>query len=641
MKNFRLRISLYAVVFGVAWSFIWSQLLVDFGLLLLILMGVSWYLHPINMNHFATATKIWTVITIIYLIYFAYESFAPYQTFMKSLQHLIIFILFFKLCNLKNAKDGYQIALVSFIALISAFSWNFEAFMVYPFLFTSFFIIVSLIQLSSYPGAAELSVVNFSLKPSRLFIQSAAVLFVILVCGAGIFLMVPRKNIGYLGGLEILKHEYLTGFSSEVKLGEIGNIVLNKKVAFRVKLNKKINETDLYWRGVALDYFNNKEWRNTARFIKMGHASEMVYLRNADKNYLIQKFYNTYIDNRYLFYLYPATGVMVSKYHLMIDENENLVNSSSMYQVYSSQKNPASAFSAEKEPMDRYLQLPELDTRIVNLSRTAAANAISPFEKAARIKSFLMRNYEYTMSPEDIGSEDPVTDFLLFRKKGHCEYFATALCVMLRVNEIPCRMVNGFVGGEYNSLGDYYLVRQSNAHSWVEAYFQDKGWYLLDATPESAREPFALTFSRWLSTINDTMTFWWENYVLLFSASDQASIYQSIASYLHSLKEMLFSLPAITLSGTWMKIIMTAISVIIIVFIIVRVKREYGKTKKTFSGHSSTRFYFLFIIKMRLLGYKKIESMTPLEFMDFIKNSRFGENAEDITVRYCKIKYGR
>src|SRR6202008_3744488 len=77
----------------------------------------------------------------------------------------------------------------------------------------------------------------------------------------------------------------------------------------------------------------------------------------------------------------------------------------------------------------------------------------------------------------------PLEDFLFVQRRGHCEYFATALAILLRTQGIPTRVVNGFFGGEWNEFGGYYAVRQGDAHAWVEGYFPEAGWVMFDPTP--------------------------------------------------------------------------------------------------------------------------------------------------------------
>src|SRR5438445_13833159 len=94
-----------------------------------------------------------------------------------------------------------------------------------------------------------------------------------------------------------------------------------------------------------------------------------------------------------------------------------------------------------------------------------------------------MLKYGYTLELPRVRPADSLANFLFERKQGHCEYFASAMAVMLRTLHIPSRVVNGFRTGEFNDLTGNYVVRASNAHSWVEAYFPGYGWVSFDPTP--------------------------------------------------------------------------------------------------------------------------------------------------------------
>ena len=111
-----------------------------------------------------------------------------------------------------------------------------------------------------------------------------------------------------------------------------------------------------------------------------------------------------------------------------------------------------------------------------------------PSQRRGRWSATSGRSYRYSLELKGRpGSADPLAVFLFESRAGHCEYFATAMAVMLRQTGIPARLVNGFRTGEYNALGDAWVVRQYDAHSWVEAYFKPYGWIEFDPTPAQAQ----------------------------------------------------------------------------------------------------------------------------------------------------------
>jgi len=99
-----------------------------------------------------------------------------------------------------------------------------------------------------------------------------------------------------------------------------------------------------------------------------------------------------------------------------------------------------------------------------------------PFDKAVAMESYLRDNFTYTLNLRSKPGDDPLAHFLFETRAGHCEYFASAMAIMLRTLGIPSREVNGFLPGEYNDVAGDYIVRASDAHSWVEAYFPGSGW---------------------------------------------------------------------------------------------------------------------------------------------------------------------
>ncbi len=136
--------------------------------------------------------------------------------------------------------------------------------------------------------------------------------------------------------------------------------------------------------------------------------------------------------------------------------------------------------------LERYLQLPPIDSRIRRLAKEIVekAGAENAYDKVAALEKHLITNYEYSLEGGH-DAEDPLSDFLFGIERGHCEYFSSAMVIMARSLGIPARPVGGFFGGEYNEAGNYISIRQADAHSWVEVWFTGYGWIVFDPTPPS------------------------------------------------------------------------------------------------------------------------------------------------------------
>ncbi len=148
--------------------------------------------------------------------------------------------------------------------------------------------------------------------------------------------------------------------------------------------------------------------------------------------------------------------------------------------------------SAVPEAFEGYLRRTEgLSPEVGALARQIVGKADNRYDKVALLMEHLGRlSYTTDLEPSQrvIDGADPLEGFLFDTKAGHCEYFATALAVLGREVGVPTRLVNGYYGAHYNALGEFYAVRQADAHSWVEVWFgPEGGWITFDPTPPAGR----------------------------------------------------------------------------------------------------------------------------------------------------------
>jgi len=185
------------------------------------------------------------------------------------------------------------------------------------------------------------------------------------------------------------------------------------------------------------------------------------------------------------------------------------------------------------DPPVRYLQMPGGMEDISDLARRVGGKGTT-LQQARRIGEYLRQNYTYSLKtdqpPKGI---TPIQYFLFNSRKGFCEHYATAMVLMLRSLDIPSRIVTGFLGGDENSYGNYVIVRQSNAHSWVEADIDGK-WLRFDPTPaaRSSEAPDALAL------MLDSLRMSWYRYVVGFTSRDQMRMLQAFSTPVISLPSL-------------------------------------------------------------------------------------------------------
>ena len=312
------------------------------------------------------------------------------------------------------------------------------------------------------------------------------------------FAGIPRMDGAGVGGRD--GGVDMAGFGQDVELGDLGAILDNPDVVMRARVRDAAGQPmqgPFYFRGIALDHFDGRRWTHTlGGEIRAGRAArpggpvvtQSIVLEPLGEAVLFGIPQPIHVEGL------SGTTVDTSGTWRWRGEPERLE-----YTVYSSTDEQA----AERMPESRaeraalrsgaWMSLPPgLDPRIAALAETLAAQAgaeATPLEVAREMERHLRGTFTYTDVPEVDDARQPLSDFLFRSRRGHCEFFATALAVLLRARGVPARVVNGFQGGEYNDFGEFVLVRQSDAHSWVEAWFPDRGWVQLDATPASDAPP--------------------------------------------------------------------------------------------------------------------------------------------------------
>ncbi len=373
----------------------------------------------------------------------------------------------------------------------------------------------------------------------RLFGFSATLLTLGLLLTSLIFTGFPRLGQGFsLSGVL----PSMSGFSESVRLGEIGRIKKNSRVVMRVEFESEGKPhrpaSPVYWRGVVLDHFNGSSWFSTVKpkwkfsnqpgigvqlfpfDSKASVIRQKMYLNEFDSNVIFSQGLPLFVDGNFKNLQVNNSYSLKSQDWQNRSRKVTLISDTTPSRIRHSQK----VFNQNSRSMlKKFLQLPTLSPEITRLAGTLTQGAVTQEAQANNILRHLRLKFGYTLEQEEGSEQAPLDHFLFTRKKGHCEYFASSMIMLLRLTGIPARLVNGFMGLEWNELGQYMVVRQHHAHSWVEAYLPNKGWVIYDPTP--ADPMFSLnSFDDPVNRALDLLHLNWQRYILSFSMDDQAEM---------------------------------------------------------------------------------------------------------------------
>lgn len=369
----------------------------------------------------------------------------------------------------------------------------------------------------------------------------------VLLLGMGlIFFTFPRFGPKLLPARR-QSPERLSGFTDEVGLDDIGRIKQSDQLAFRVELPPGVEleqEDGPYWRGTALDSYDGSTWRRSEA-LRLPWNFEVVAagtfhdqrLRRPPGEPIEAVVYLEPFGSRFLFgpgAVDQVTFKTAGPRYINRDAHGGMaINQPALVPLAYRVRCWPDAIADPRLPRtgrdlrERLcLDLPaRLNREVLRryaddaLRRAGVREGAAPSRVARALEAHLARACTYSAAGASTGGNEPVEEFLLRRRTGHCELFASALAVLLRLKGVPARLVTGFRGGDLNEWSGTWTVRQREAHAWVEAW-TETGWTRLDATP--AAEPGSrLPFMETVQALTDWMELRWFQYVIAFDAYDQ------------------------------------------------------------------------------------------------------------------------
>src|SRR5712664_2998410 len=489
----------------------------------------------------------------------------PLYAALLAAVHFLIYVTLVRFYSAVSDRDATFLAMLSFAGILAAAVLTVDTtFLIFFFVFLLFGV-ATFVGMELRRGAVGAVTPSSNFQPERDHRLTRALCFAALtvalgamVFGSALFFFFPRFNAGYLGNASF-SPSLMTGFSENVELGQIGEIKKNSAVVMRVQTGRPLGYDRLRWRGIALTTFDGKRWTSPERGAQTLSPSLDGWIYVADpaqktdalgpgilytvylepiatdaifvpgkaislKGNFTGEGGNSFSAMRRTYIFRDSTGTLLNPFH---NYSALRYGGFSRFPPLNAAKLRAAPADYSQEIAETYLQLPpRLDPRIPELAREIAKNAKTPFDIALVMESYLRDRFAYTLNLTGKPGDDPLAHFLFETRAGHCEYFASAMTVMLRTLGIPAREVNGFLPGEYNDLGGDYIVRASDAHSWVEVYFPGMYCQTFDPTPAAPENETG--FLTRLGQYADWMEIVWSEWVIGYDFAHQLVLAQNL-----------------------------------------------------------------------------------------------------------------
>jgi hypothetical protein len=522
------------------------------------------------------------------IVYLLWEMFAPHEeqtVYILDLAHFMIFLCCCKLFELRRNRDMGVVLLVSFLLLvISAFV---SASLLFG-LVLMLDITVGLAWLRVFQETCETdailrrrqsdgpefgaigsngAAVPFGRASPSTMVTYSAVLTVIAIA---VFVTVPRGwGSGLFGGMRRLMRTSLTGMNDEVRL-QSTPIIEDQSLVLRARFIRRkelITDEDFhpYLRGLTFDRYHDGRWQRTPAVSEVvfpaGTPQDPMPLSGANgpqglEDVTEQQIWLDDTADGSLFAIYPPLAFGSIDVDRVYQDRKDLAlhvrasSRSSIHYVVRSMPDaqPSVQRSLEFKPTVSRDGPSDIPLRVADFARELASRYGDPSDPAQhRIIARRFCDYlhsavfAYTLNRGHVAAEfepvDPVQNFLFVNRRGHCEYFATAMTVLCQAVGIRARLVGGYHGGEFNGVGEFYQFRRKDAHAWVEVYLPEEGWVTFDPSPiETGRRSTQDTsLGARLRQMLDFVQFKWSLFVVSFDKESRQELAGRFLGWLRTL----------------------------------------------------------------------------------------------------------
>ncbi len=615
--------------------------------------------------------RIVAALTVLYVGFYPIDYYYISKAFLPAAVHLIFFLGSVKILTARTLRDFTFVKAIAAMALLAAavlsVSLAFFAFLAVFLLFTIATLssgeVVRATRLFVSSGETRRSLSRTGLRafPRRLGLLTFGLFGGILLLTGGVFFVLPRTARAAFQRF-VPERYHLPGFSNEVTLGEIGEIKQSSTPVMHV-LSQGDGFLAVRWRGAALTHFDGKRWFNPPAVEER--------LRTEDRRVLLHdgppqpgrrieyEVRLSDIASNVLFVAGTPESMIIDVPVVARSSSGTLsvprINGAGLRYAVSSLLTDEASPSAQLSPDARLeaLALPPIDERIRRLAVDMTAGLATPDERARALERRLRHDYGYTLELLPAPVADPLATFLFVRKKGHCEYFASAMAVMLRTLGIPARVVTGFLGGVYNPMTGWQVVRASDAHSWVEAWLPRRGWVTFDPTPP---DPSPSSISLWsrAGLVLDAADQFWQDWVVGYDFERQITLAARMQESGRNFRFPWFGDAAADVEMSVRAARAYAIEILALFALaalsillgptLLRKLRADLRVRRAQRGEAqasdATLLYERMLRVLERRGLQKPPWLTPVEFARVLPASELAMLVEDLTGAYNQFRFG-
>jgi len=514
-----------------------------------------------------------TLLTVFF--FFAYLIQISRVNLVLPVANLLVLLLAVRLVSEKQSRHILQIFVLATFGLAASTLLSLSS-VFFIYLIVLVLLVTCGLVLLSFYGVEPGLLLN--LRQWRLLMLTGLLLPVgSLLLMLVFFLILPRTQHPLWSFLNNPSYSSV-GFSEQVSPGSFAGLSETGKTALRVEMDQ-VSPANLYWRGIVLNRIEGATWRRDGN-----PPPDQVAAGN--ETVLHQDVYIEAKRDRFL----PALDIPIQIKGLSNRQEADAVftarrtlKKQTHYRVQTSFDGSRSL--RKRTTRDYYLQLPtEVSPRVLSVAAEITEQSDSAAGKISALeKFFFAQELTYTASGL-IPTATPVETFLFESKRGYCEYFASSFALILRLSGVPARLVGGYLGGEYNKMGRYYLVSEDLAHVWVEALDDNGRWQRIDPSRFAVNAETTLgrrggngNFS--FKVLFDTLDYYWTRRVISYYLSSQFQLLKQAGDRFRTIGKVD--------TGVVWKTLLSLLAFILMIYVIIRVRKQPCREErllKSFQG---------------------------------------------------------